>query len=1181
MTVQLSPLRRRQSYNQTAASDKKFCNLCWKIASAWSLFGIVVFVPTSVFAQSAIAEGGASPIAPDNTLGSESSNVVTNFNGLSVEEITGGATRGINLFHSFREFNISEGRGAYFLSPSADIQNILARVTGGNRSEILGRLGTFQIINGNIAASNASLFLINPNGIIFGKNASLDVDGSFAATTANAIQFGERGNFSATNPKVPQLLTINPSAFLFSQINKTASIQNNAIAPAGKDPAGIDVFGLRVPNSKSLLLVGGNVSMDGGQLNAYGGRIELAGFVEPGNINLLFDDNNLRLGFPENVARADVSLINRAAVYVEGAGDGDIAINARNIEILGGSQLSAGIGQGLGTSETKAGDITLNVTGEIKIADFGSGISNLVRSSSRGNGGNITINANSFNLQDGAQLAASTFGQGNAGNVTVTAKNAVSLLGEQTTIFSTVEAGGVGKGGNIDINGATLSLQDGAQLLTSTREASDTQKAGQGDAGNITLKVTGEVDIASKKKAIVSSLETGAEGKGGNITIDAGSFKLWDGSQIVASTFGQGNAGNITVNAKDAISLAGEQTSIFSTVEVGGVGKGGNINIIAASLSLKDGAQILTATRETSENQPTEPKNAGYVNINVTGEVDISGTNGTFPSGIGSSIGRGRRGNGGNITIDANSFKLRDGAQLIASTNGEGNAGNVSVKVSGELDIAGKKDTLYSTIFSDIGTGAEGNGGNITIDAASFNLRDSAQLAASTSGRGNAGNVTVTAKDAVSLLGEQTTIFSTVEAGGVGKGGNIYINAATLSIRDGAQLLTSTSNASDTQPAGRGDAGNVNLKVAGEVDIAGVKNGLSSAIFSRVEIGTEGNGGNITINADSLKVRDGALLDARTENNNRGGNITINANVFEAFSGGQLTTTTSSSGSAGKIAVNATDKVIISANDPNYNDRVVNFPDRISNIGANSGLFVSSTGSGITGDIEINSPKITLDNQARLNAESISGNGGNINLNSDLLLLRRSSQITTNAGTAQAGGDGGNIDINSRFIVAIPNQNNDITANAYSGKGGNINIQSRGIFGIEPRIQASDKTNDITASSQLGLSGNVDVNSPDNSSIQNSLTSFPTNVIDTNALIANSCIARANKKQENSFIITGGGALPNRPGNVLMSNYSTDRVRDVNNEITSRPWKKGDPIVEPTGVYRLSDGRLVMSRPCE
>ncbi|NJL81439.1 MAG: filamentous hemagglutinin N-terminal domain-containing protein [Richelia sp. SM2_1_7] len=211
-----------------------------------------------------------SNLVPDNTLSSESSNVIFNLGGIPNELITGGAQREQNLFHSFREFNVSAGRGAYFFIPNASIANVLTRVTGSNRSEILGTLGTIQAVGDNFVSSNANLFLINPNGIIFGENSRLDVGGSFVATTANGIQFGDRGNFSTTNPQTPGVLTVNPSALFFNQINQNAAIQNNA--------------SLSVSEGRSLLLVGGNVNSNGGKLLAPGGRVELGGLTEKGNI---------------------------------------------------------------------------------------------------------------------------------------------------------------------------------------------------------------------------------------------------------------------------------------------------------------------------------------------------------------------------------------------------------------------------------------------------------------------------------------------------------------------------------------------------------------------------------------------------------------------------------------------------------------------------------------------------------------------------------------------------------------------------------------------------------------------------------------------------------------------------------------------------------------------------------
>jgi filamentous hemagglutinin family protein len=1066
-------------------------------------------------------------ITPDNTLGNESSQINSNvlIKGFNADQINGGATRGSNLFHSFSEFNIKDGQRVYFANPSG-VFNILTRVTGKDVSSIFGTLG----VDGN-----ANLFLMNPNGILFGKNASLDVQGLFVGTTANGLKFGNQGVFSATNPQAPALLTVNPNALVFSQQQSSAVISNQSQAQAGTESAGFDVFGLRVPDGKSLLLVGGNVSMDGGQLNAFGGRVELGGLAEPGNVDLLFNGDNLSLKFPENVTRADVSLTNQAGVFVQGAGNGDIAVNARNIEILGGSFLLAGIGQGLGTPETVAGDIKLNATGEILVG-FISGIGNTVRSGSKGNGGNITIDTGSFKLQDDAQLATLIGGQGNAGDVTVIAKNAVSLAGN-ADILSTVEAGGVGKGGNININSATLSLQDGSQLVTITRGAFANQPAGRGDAGNVNVKVTGEVNIAGEKNGFVSgifsSVDTGTVGNGGNITIDADSFSLRDGTQLASSTLGQGNAGNVTVIAKNAVSLA--DANIFSTVEAGGVGKGGNIDINAATLSLQDGSQLQTLISSPSNTQPA----------------------------------------------------------------GKGDAGNVNVTVTGEVNIAGVKNGVPSAIFSYVDTGAVGNGGNITIDAGSLNLRDGTRFIASTYGQGNAGNVTVRTKDEVFLV--DSAILSAVEAGGVGKGGNIDINAASLSLQDGAQLLTISRGAFDNQSAGRGDAGNVNVKVTGEVDIAGVKNGSSSGIRSLVRTGAVGNGGNITIDAGSLNLRDGAVLTASTFGQGNGGNvivraknavsladsailsrvgsggvgnggdIDINAASLSLQDGAQFIASTFGQGNAGNIRINAKDAVTIFGSS--------------QETGFSTGLFVSSTSSGIAGDIEVNSPKITLDNGGILNAESASANGGNININSDVLLLRRGSQISTTAGTAQSGGDGGNINLNTKFIVAVPKENSDILANAFTGKGGNVNIQTQGIFGIEPRPKPTDQS-DITASSELGVQGQVSIQKPDVDPSRG-LIQLPGGFKDKSDQIDQLC--GRGKKPLGRFVVVGkNGSIPSNPvvnpmqGEVDLTPLASLDESNSNNRVNQVPDRlmvqnpSPNRIVEAQAIVRGADGTLYL-----
>ncbi|MEH1962486.1 MAG: hypothetical protein V7L05_22070 [Nostoc sp.] len=96
----------------------------------FGLAGFLICLSFSIFTSKTQTQ--QSNILPDNTLSTESSQVIGNYQGQAVEAITNGAIRQINLFHSYGEFNVSEGCGAYFVSPSADIQNILVRVTGSN-----------------------------------------------------------------------------------------------------------------------------------------------------------------------------------------------------------------------------------------------------------------------------------------------------------------------------------------------------------------------------------------------------------------------------------------------------------------------------------------------------------------------------------------------------------------------------------------------------------------------------------------------------------------------------------------------------------------------------------------------------------------------------------------------------------------------------------------------------------------------------------------------------------------------------------------------------------------------------------------------------------------------------------------------------------------------------------------
>jgi large exoprotein involved in heme utilization and adhesion len=267
-----------------------------------------------------------------------------------------------------------------------------------------------------------------------------------------------------------------------------------------------------------------------------------------------------------------------------------------------------------------------------------------------------------------------------------------------------------------------------------------------------------------------------------------------------------------------------------------------------------------------------------------------------------------------------------------------------------------------------------------------------------------------------------------------------------------------------------------------------------------------------------------------------------------------------------------------------------------------SGVF-STGGTGIGGNINIAAKSVFLDNGSAIVSKTVSGDGGNIFLNiSDLLLLRRGSQISTTAGTSQRGGDGGNITIAAPngFIVGVKSENSDITANAFTGSGGRVNITAQGIFGLEFRPQVTELS-DITASSTFGQSGVVTLNLP-NVDPSRGLVQLPQGVIDTNRILANSCIVR-DRATGGVFLVTGKGGLPVRPGDLPLPAFSLGEVQGVERAeaqereaasrgLASQPPRgqhgNGEPskieyegpIVEAQGVYRLPDGQLILSWEC-
>ncbi|MUG92406.1 filamentous hemagglutinin N-terminal domain-containing protein [Scytonema sp. UIC 10036] len=1035
-------------------------------------------------------------ISSDGTL----STTVNTTNGIDFT-INNGDRAGGNLFHSFREFSVLTGGSAFF-NNAPDVQNIISRVTGGSISSIDG------LIRAN---GGANLFLLNPAGIVFGQNAQLNIGGSFLATTASSFQFPDGREFSATDTQVAPLLSVNiPNGLRFRENPQPIQVQGFG-QQAGLDGTSESFSSptLEVPIGENLALVGGNVSLEGGVLQAPGGLVKVGGLASPGVVEIQSDSvrfNDLR--FPTGVQRADVSLTNQAGINVitDRFGGGSTNITARNISISGTSLLTSGFFSNLGTVNSRAGDITLDATGETRIDQ--SRIENNVNFGTTANGSNINIRTGSFVLTNQAQLDASNFSFGGAGNISVVAGSVLidqaelssSIFGSSKAGDISIEASGAvelktglffsnvapgaqnGQGGNITIKAGSLSLLSGAQLQSSVLGSTDNNSSTtQGNSGNVTIDVLGNVTISGfdpqneNPSAVFTNVQTGAIGDAGNINITARTFSLRDSAELQTLVFGsnpqssdvvRGNAGSILIDATDGISFINQSAIRTSTARLG---------------------------------------NAGSVTLRAeNGDISFTGVNAVF-----STVERGGIGDAGNINVLARNLFLRDGSQLQTSVLGQGNAGSIGIQASGEVLFTGSTDRdvfsgnpgfFPSGVLSTVDQGGIGNGGNINITARTFSLRDGAELRTLVFGsnpqsseivRGNAGSILINATDGISFVNQSaiqtltqrlgnagsvtlqaengdvsltggSVVFSTVERGGIGDAGNITVLARNLFLRDGSQLQTSV--------LGQGNAGSIGIQASGEVlftgftnrDISGNSGLFPSAIFSTVGQGGIGNGGNINITARNFSLRDGAELQTLVLGSNPQSSEVVRGN-------------------AGSILIDATDGISF------INQSAIRTStERLGNAG-------SVTLRAENGDISFTGVNAVFSTVERGGI----GDAGNITVFARNLFLRDGSQLQT---SVLGQGNAGSIGIQASGEVLFTGfTNRDISGNSglfpsaiFStveqggiGNGGGITIQA-GSLSLNDSSGISTVTSGRGASGGVSEAGDVSVRVNDSVTLANS-----------------------------------------------------------------------------------------------
>lgn len=1153
-------------------------------------------------------------IIPDASLGGQSSIITPNtkIDNLNTDQINGGAILGANLFHSFREFNVGNGQRVYFTSPTG-IENILSRVTGNNPSNILGTLG----VNGQ-----ANLYLINPNGIIFGQNAQLDIKGSFFATTANSLVFGNGLKFSATNPEAPPLLTIKLRPGLQYGSNQSAAITNTGslvvgknitlaagnlnlqgqlqagrnltlqaentvqvldsatnpfIAKAGRNVLvqgnqGVDIFALNHPQSgmfagRDLILRSGN-TVRGDAYYSAGGNFRIQNL--DGSLGNLFSPKD-----PIIRARGDVSFseYTGASLHIFAGG----SVNIGSVTITG-----ADANNYIDQTVTLSDGTDLNINGSAKpTLDVRAGTTDFSPVGIQGD--------NYVNLSPIPSTSTSaTNANIEIGSITVTANNSIVYLTNQyqqniDLPGGTIQVGSIntssslGNGGNVvidsrrgivlngEVNSGTVdSFRNGGKITLIANDKIMTGKIDSssrfGDGGEISLTSrNGEIDTSTG--SLFSSANLSGR-NGGKITLNAKSDITVGNINSSGGNFGGG--GDINITSKGQVSA----NNILIQSDTYGNGKGGDIEIAAQSVSFRKGAQI-------SASNSGQGNKAGSVTITATDSVSFDGLNSNQDNGgVFSRVNLGTQGNGGDINITARSLSITNSAKLTTTTFGKGDAGNINIFATDSVsfDDWELRNQYPSTASSRVAPGAQGNGGNINIQTRSLSVTNGALLSASTSGQGKAGNINIFATDIVNFDGTArnrypSVALSRVNLGAEGQGGNINITTRSLAVTNGAQLNADT--------LGKGNAGNVNIVATDTVVIDGweSKNLYASTVSSRVAPRAQGDGGNLNITARSLSVSNGALLSASTSGRGNAGNVNIIATDAVSFQG------TSNKGDPSLVL----SRVNLGAQG---NGGDINITARDIFVTNSAQLNANSTGKGSAGNLLLTADLIFLDNQSKLTAETASGNGGNIILQGQgLLLLRNNSVISTTAGTVRSGGDGGNIRIDHNLILAIPKENSDIKANAFQGRGGNINITTQGIFGIEPRLKLTAKS-DITASSEFGVNGIVAINTPDADPAR-SLTTLPTDIVDITTLIDRRCEVGSNSVNS-KFTITGRGGLPPNPYETLaeeswlqdlgspLAVKNSDKVnrKTANKSISNVSSKQ---IVEAKGWIIGTDGNVILT----
>lgn len=1057
----------------------------------------------------------------------------------NVVEITGGVTKGNNLFHSFQEFSVPQGDTAFF-NNSVSVGNIISRVTGGAVSQIDG------LIRAN---GSANLILLNPSGINFGANARLDIGGSFLGSTADRLIFEDGSVFSASNAD-SALLTVsvpvglqlgqNSAAIAVTGTGHDLSLETPVFSPLTRGEA----KGLEVKQGRALTLIGNGITFKGGILTAESGDISL-GSVSEGSVGLNLSDRGWTLDYSNVEVFNDLNLEQKTAIDTSGMSNGAIALQGRQIALRGGSVvLSQNLGGAVGgdisvTSESLslvgveptgviASGLYSETLGDVSGADIDittgeliieAGASIISTTSESAKGGNVLINASESlrfvgfsDLNPSLLSVASvqTFGSGKAGDISVATKNLTALDGANISSV-TGSPLGTGSGGNVRVKASESIILDGASPLNFSPSQISAGSGSPGDAGNVAIETA---TLSVRNGARVDASAT-ASGSAGNLTIAASELIEVEGtfpgsinpSLITASAnildpalrslFGlpdlpSGDSGSITLDTPQL--LVSQEGEI--TVRNDGTGDAGNLSVTADAVELNNEGSITAVVQQGA---------GGAIELDVADTLVLKNEGQIVSDNFG-------MGDGGQIAIAANSLDISDRAFISTTAFNSGSGGDIVLDITeavtmtgtgfqefqqvqlGILDGSLQPGTEGTGIF--MGTIADSKSGELRLDTSSLTLQEGAVISSPIVTDGIGGDIAISA-DSFAMSGSGIQIIAGFDTTSLAAGGNIDIETNRLTIEGSGTIANVT--------FGDAAGGKIDINATEAISLVDTPDGslIFTGIYASTSIG-DGKSGGISLTTDNLYIDDG-LISSNSGVFIRNGSL--------AFGGG---------GDGGDISIEVADKTEIRgvSSNPGFVGGISSgsyFTGAAGNIKITTGelairdgteIAAIATGSGDGGNLTIDAGSIELIGITTINGINRgglltasgrgafgqppgSGSAGNIEITTEnLSILNGASVDVQSLGTGSAG------DLNIEAVDSIfLDRGGSISAGTNSGTGGNINLTADNIFwlgessttatargnadGGNINLQANNlvvlEGSGLTADASVGRGGNINL----------------------------------------------------------------------------------------------------------